>query len=284
VILGEPTLPASVQRGHVKRFKEEALAADEDMQLTIDAWVRKRKLAQLLELWVKGLVLDWRRLYHDPRPRRVSLPTYPFARQRYWATDVIGSAPATIEVVPKSASTAAAVTPPRVALAPVGGAKPVAVVLPKPRSITLQPLALQPSSTPLIAAARATPEPTVVSPEVPAPIRPVAVQGSLVPAAATALSRATIQEELAAGLAENLFIDRAQIDVEKPFNEMGLDSVIGVEWVRSINRRYGLNITATKVYDYPSIVALAGFVEAEIKKLSGALPGRCQRRLLLRCG
>jgi polyketide synthase PksL len=34
-------------------------------------------------LWAKGLSLDWGQLYGDgrlPRPRRISLPTYPFAR------------------------------------------------------------------------------------------------------------------------------------------------------------------------------------------------------------
>ena len=35
-------------------------------------------------LWVKGLVFDWNRLYGENKPRRISLPTYPFARERYW--------------------------------------------------------------------------------------------------------------------------------------------------------------------------------------------------------
>jgi acyl transferase domain-containing protein len=41
-------------------------------------------------LWVKGLAFDWRRLYAGAMPRRVSLPTYPFAQERYWIsrTDV----------------------------------------------------------------------------------------------------------------------------------------------------------------------------------------------------
>ncbi|MBB6249462.1 SDR family NAD(P)-dependent oxidoreductase, partial [Rhodanobacter sp. A1T4] len=34
--------------------------------------------------WVKGLAFDWQRLYGAHRPRRISLPTYPFARERYW--------------------------------------------------------------------------------------------------------------------------------------------------------------------------------------------------------
>ncbi|WP_432897931.1 L-histidine N(alpha)-methyltransferase [Micromonospora matsumotoense] len=36
--------------------------------------------------WVRGARVDWRRRWLD-RPRRRSLPTYPFARERHWFTD-----------------------------------------------------------------------------------------------------------------------------------------------------------------------------------------------------
>src|ERR1700758_2768324 len=68
-------------RGEVKREKETlAVFADEDIARGIEAWVAKGKHAKLLELWVKGLPFDWSLLYGDgrmPRPRRISLPTYP---------------------------------------------------------------------------------------------------------------------------------------------------------------------------------------------------------------
>ena len=47
-------------------------------------WVERGKYGKLLELWVKGLSFDWRRLYGEAKPRRISLPTYPFAKERYW--------------------------------------------------------------------------------------------------------------------------------------------------------------------------------------------------------
>jgi polyketide synthase PksN len=73
-------------RGQARRNKDTlaVLARDEEMSSTIDAWIAKGKYAKLLDLWVKGLNLDWNKLYQDARPRRVSLPTYPFARERYW--------------------------------------------------------------------------------------------------------------------------------------------------------------------------------------------------------
>jgi acyl transferase domain-containing protein len=41
-------------------------------------------LNTLGRLWLSGLEIDWRGFYGDEQPRRVPLPTYPFARERYW--------------------------------------------------------------------------------------------------------------------------------------------------------------------------------------------------------
>src|SRR5436305_10132717 len=72
-------------RGQVKRNDPmRAFAADEDGQKTIAAWISKGKYEKLLEWWVRGLTVDWEDLHREHRPRRISLPTYPFARQRYW--------------------------------------------------------------------------------------------------------------------------------------------------------------------------------------------------------
>jgi polyketide synthase PksN len=79
----------NLYRGQVKRNGETlaVFAADEDMAKTIDAWINKRKYVKLLELWVNGLNFDWNKLYGDIKPGRISLPTYPFARERYWVTE-----------------------------------------------------------------------------------------------------------------------------------------------------------------------------------------------------
>ncbi len=72
--------------GSVKRNKDtlSVFEADEDMEKTIDAWIVKGKYSKLLSLWVKGLVFDWNKLYGENKPKRVSLPGYPFAKERYW--------------------------------------------------------------------------------------------------------------------------------------------------------------------------------------------------------
>ena len=73
-------------RGHVKRNKDTLalFTVDEELQEAIGKWIQRGKYSNLLDLWVKGLVVDWHKLYGESKPRRISLPTYPFARERYW--------------------------------------------------------------------------------------------------------------------------------------------------------------------------------------------------------
>jgi acyl transferase domain-containing protein/acyl carrier protein len=44
-------------------------------------------LGAAARLWLAGAELDWREYYRNERRRRVSLPTYPFERERYWIGD-----------------------------------------------------------------------------------------------------------------------------------------------------------------------------------------------------
>ena len=75
-----------VYQGQVKRNKEvlSLFHSDGDLKQTVEQWVVKRKYSKLLEMWVKGLEVDWSKLYGESKPERMSLPTYPFARERYW--------------------------------------------------------------------------------------------------------------------------------------------------------------------------------------------------------
>ena len=46
--------------------------------------LERKELSRLAELWVSGAKIDWRLLYKSGLPNRISVPTYPFARDRYW--------------------------------------------------------------------------------------------------------------------------------------------------------------------------------------------------------
>lgn len=73
-------------RGQSNRNKDTfaIFAADEDMAMAMDAWIRKRKYDKLADLWVKGVNIDWTKLYGDAKPRLISLPSYPFAKDHCW--------------------------------------------------------------------------------------------------------------------------------------------------------------------------------------------------------
>ncbi|WP_154731481.1 acyl carrier protein, partial [Burkholderia pseudomallei] len=63
-------------------------------------------------------------------------------------------------------------------------------------------------------------------------------------------------------LADALFVDIAEIDVDRPFAQIGMDSIVGVEWIKGINQRYRVALKATDVYDHPTIASIAALVDA----------------------
>ncbi|WP_428243753.1 beta-ketoacyl synthase N-terminal-like domain-containing protein [Gynuella sp.] len=77
--------PDGMLKGRAHQGKEvlSLLAGDDDMKMTVAAWVNKGKLNKLLSLWVKGMSVDWSLLYSGNPPQRMSLPGYPFARTGY---------------------------------------------------------------------------------------------------------------------------------------------------------------------------------------------------------
>ncbi|MEJ1355064.1 MAG: beta-ketoacyl synthase N-terminal-like domain-containing protein [Candidatus Sedimenticola sp. (ex Thyasira tokunagai)] len=65
----------------------EQLNYDGELDALVSHWFKSGDLCNLLNVWIKGLELDWSSLYaSDPLnlPLRISLPTYPFYRHSYW--------------------------------------------------------------------------------------------------------------------------------------------------------------------------------------------------------
>lgn len=84
-------------QGRIGRYKRNAqgLSVESDANSAvkkddIDGWIAAANYAKLAEAWVSGVEVDWSKLYAARsgalKPRRVSLPTYPFARDRHWIT------------------------------------------------------------------------------------------------------------------------------------------------------------------------------------------------------
>jgi acyl transferase domain-containing protein len=63
-----------------------SLLAGEDARAMVARWAEQGRHDQLLQAWVHGLGIDWTVLYPNGTPQPLSLPAYPFARDRYWVT------------------------------------------------------------------------------------------------------------------------------------------------------------------------------------------------------
>jgi len=65
----------------------ELLTGSEEARDFIRTLIERGKLADLAQLWVEGIDIDWSLLYGADKPSRISLPTYPFEKKRYWIPD-----------------------------------------------------------------------------------------------------------------------------------------------------------------------------------------------------
>ena len=173
------TVSPEILSEKVKKGKFGKRNIDKDAKKLLGNYIREKKLIKIADLWVKGLALDWNKLYIDVTPNRISIPGYPFAREHYWAIN------------DKTES----------------------------KKIT---------------------EEEVVTDD--------------------SVSLESLQEYLVTSLAKYLLIDQDEIDVDSKFVEMGIDSSFVISWIQKINYNYGINISVSKLFDYPTINDFSHFL------------------------
>ncbi|MEK3775411.1 SDR family NAD(P)-dependent oxidoreductase [Paenibacillus sp. FSL K6-4396] len=83
-------------QGHVKQGQDNPgwLTDEEDMKENVKRWLSQGRYEHVLDAWTRGAVIQWMELYGDNRqqhPRRISLPAYPFAAERYWVPEPLVS-------------------------------------------------------------------------------------------------------------------------------------------------------------------------------------------------
>ncbi|WP_349594246.1 SDR family NAD(P)-dependent oxidoreductase [Azospirillum argentinense] len=89
---------AALHAANIRQHKAEvaAITADPAWPDRVAELFGQGRFDELLALWTKGLKIDWERLHRgrtpaDAMPRRVGLPTYPFATTRFWLPEVKAS-------------------------------------------------------------------------------------------------------------------------------------------------------------------------------------------------
>ncbi|MFD8256375.1 acyl carrier protein [Streptomyces werraensis] len=111
-----------------------------------------------------------------------------------------------------------------------------------------------PADTPLRAARAAASFPP---PHRPRPAPPPAVQA---PAGTAAPGQGAVLEVLREELARILCCDPWDVDTRTAFSLLGVDSILGSEFVATVNRIYGLHERAVTLYDHPDLAAMAAHI------------------------
>jgi acyl transferase domain-containing protein/acyl carrier protein len=262
-------------RGQVKQSKETLVVFtdDEDLKTLIVSWVAKGKYSKLLSLWVKGLNFDWNKLYGDEKPCRISLPTYPFAGDRYWIPEVTEQrAACRNKALPRRKGMGRGA---KGSLTRRSAAKSESVysdIPDKPTGISLGPLSTA-QILPIKSAAQPRPAVPLSPTDGSLPQPGVSDESQSIVPVDAAVSSESLLGALKISLAETLYMKPSKVDEDRNFVDMGLDSIIGVEWIRTINKQYGTTIPATRVYDYPTLCEFAGFLKEELNKTTPALLG-----------
>ncbi len=226
------------------------------------------------------------------RGRRTPLPHYPFERVRCWydiqverlsrddrlmgesqrshlrdfgrARPAAASAgtlagpvalPKATETVPSGVPLPAApdvprpVGPPR-ATASIPRSREVSMV--SQRKITLRTLhrAARPDVLPPVPAGAEAALPLPATQPVPPPV-------------VSQIGRSAVLDAMVELLAEVLYLPPGEVDARTPFQELGVDSVLGVEFIGKINQRFGSHLKATALYDWPTLMELAAELSGE---------------------
>ena len=287
---------ADVYLGQVKHNNEflSAFKADEDLQTAMKSWVSKGKLRKLLEFWIKGVEFDWDQLYRTEKPRRISLPTYPFARERYWVDGISVSGGVKklrarkkfvytnrpdYSSIPTQATTKKALPGVQTSSVPESTKFTESRRVTRDRKVSLRPVGLNqviiPDPVHPAKSSVQVPQKIHLSlpfqhPEIPLSQSERDLAPGSNPLLTPFVPAESLQKELCESLGEALYMNPSGIDIDKEFITLGLDSVVGVEWIRTVNKQYGTNIGATKLYDYSCIRKLAEFIA---KQLNKRMPG-----------
>lgn len=152
--------------------------------------LKKRDLEKIARLWLKGEKIDWDQLYTHSIPKRVSLPLYPFKKDRHWL--------------------------------PILENRMNEELDPNLLSLPLDP-----------------------------PYSKQLDDGEML------INRDGLRLELMQLVSETLKIDQANIRSDVSLRKYGMDSLMGLQFIQSLNWKYSYDLSVSVLYDYPTIDSLA---------------------------
>ncbi|MGY2148811.1 thioester reductase domain-containing protein [Nocardia gipuzkoensis] len=258
----------------------------------VRALLRSGNLPRVAELWAGGWTVDWEQSYERPFGRIVSLPSYPFARRRYWivpedyrrrshpAPQLVAKTVVARELEPPRAAqrngrstngtahrtepaSTEPIEPPTDLLAPTGDAEPVT---------TAPTDAGEPSTT----APTSGTETVTTAPADVAEAVTTEPTGSIEPVAAIptgdefdSVLRDRLAEHIRDIFADLTKSDPADLDLDADFTDFGFDSVATVRMLNRLMKHYDVKIPAESTELYPTIASLSHYLVAD-----GIIAGR----------
>ncbi|WP_166923292.1 SDR family NAD(P)-dependent oxidoreductase [Flavobacterium poyangense] len=75
--------------GYQKTLKSYELNKANNTDILYKKALNNKDLDELAKLWIEGETISWEKLYaNNAQPKRISLPTYPFVKKRYWLPEI----------------------------------------------------------------------------------------------------------------------------------------------------------------------------------------------------
>ncbi|HEY9804634.1 MAG TPA: acyl carrier protein [Leptolyngbyaceae cyanobacterium] len=224
-------------------------------------------LQSLGQLYAQGVKVDWAGFYQDYSCQKVALPTYPWQRKRYWITNLqesqnqdkissIFEGETTknnghIQLQERQMNEKEILQKPKLTLS-------------NPELLSFPKSPLKAEETPIKQLAQTVPAIQSKPAESNQPQVNIAQTPSRTTLNNGNSNLAQIKQTLKESLASALYTDISEIAENQKFIDLGLDSIVGVEWITTINKKYNLNLKATKLYDYPTLLDLAKYINQEI--------------------
>ncbi len=231
-------------------------------------------LESLAQLYIQGVKINWLGFDRDYPRQKVVLPTYPWQRRRYWITDLqkyqkpVVSEPEKVQKQVQSNGK--------------DNAEKVKIRLLSLNAVSTPKVKYVPQERPKIKLVETKvnytkAESGIIPQEKLKPVTPMKSEAntSNIPVVTSMNNNVDfnqIKETLKQKLADALYVDSSEIVEDQKFVDLGLDSIVGVEWVTTLNRHYGLDIKATKLYDYPTLLELTNYIAQTLSKQEQA-PG-----------
>ena len=235
--------------GEEKKNKEmlPVFQTDKELLQAVHEWITEKNYYNILKCWTKGLKIDWNKIYGDQKPRKIILPTYPFAKEEYW----IEKSALKIES-PKVVDTFNRI--------------------PSYQSVLIPCSNLDSSEGDFdlnSATIFSTKSKVIKMEEYHTSIENIDIGDEktrvLTPSVSDEKTLQFIKSILKEMLAKKLNMKSTALDEDKRFIDLGVDSIIGIRWIRTINEKYGLSLDVTKVYSSPTLQDLSKYVFNEGK-------------------